>query len=120
MDEYERVPCGIREVQSSSSLRQCTKRCGDCLGRSNGIHGRWKVWVRVEYTDEFSWGDTPVVVAPDARNLIECLVDGAGTVEMRHTRQRLIVGSPIPERRGEFLHPEGGLGILEGAHGMRG
>jgi hypothetical protein len=76
--------------------------------------------VRVEYTDECSRGDTPVVVAPDAWKLIECLVNGAGAGEVRHPKQRLIVGGPIPERRGEFLHPEGGLGILEGAHGMRG
>src|SRR5215471_15403997 len=120
MDEDEGIPCGIREVQPRPGLRQCTMRCGDCLGCSNSVHGLWEVWVRVEYTDKFSRGDTPVVVAPDAWNLIECLVDGAGAGEMRHTRQRLIVGGPIPERRGEFLHPEGGLGILEGAHGMRG
>jgi len=73
-----------------------------------------------EYTDERSRGDTPVVVLLDAWNLIECLVDGAGAGEVWHTRQRLIVGGPIPERRGEFLHPEGGLGLLEGTHGMCG
>ena len=87
---------------------------------SDGIHRLWEVRVRVEYPDEFSRGDTPVVVAPDAWNLIECLVDGAGAGEMRHARQRPIVGGPIPKRCSEFLHPERRLGILEGAHGMRG
>ena len=120
MEEDEGVARGLREIQPRPDLRQRAKRCGDRLGCGEGVHGPWEVWVRVEHADELWRGDTPVVVATEAGDLLQGLVDGTGAGEVRHAGQLLIVGGPVPERRGEFLHPERGLGLLEGAHGMRG
>src|SRR5262245_16694013 len=120
MDEDERVPRGLRKVQPRPDLRQRAKRFDDCHGRGDGVYGSWEVWMRVEPADELWRGDTPVVVATKSGDLIQCLVDGIGTGEVRHAGQLLIVGGPVPERCGEFLHPERGLGLLEGAYGMRG
>src|SRR5262249_16081410 len=101
---YSRAPASVSALRAAAMVSGAAM-ASTAFGKSGGVSS-----TRTKTRE----------VARQSWKVMECLVDGVGRGEVRHTRQRLIVGGPIPKRRGEFLHPEGGLGILEGTYGMRG
>jgi hypothetical protein len=76
----------MHEVQPRSRLRQRAERGCECLGRGERVHRRWEVKVRIEPADEVAWGDPWVVVTPEARDVVECLVNGEGADEVGDAR----------------------------------
>src|SRR5262245_54618223 len=107
MDKHERMSRRVREVEACSHLGESVERHVHRLPRPETVDRCGELGVFREHPHELSrYTLSPrlaQVITADSRDLFDFPIQIEGASEPRQSRQRLMVGGPVRQSRGELF-----------------